>query len=153
MESPRHVQIAETRGTATEMFHLLRFIPRFAASPPCQKSRILSPKSTDKKWVKTTSTNIHRLSASSGWRLLGEAAAMYGGRSGSAEVPPYRPLAGTSADLDGPPRMLMRGFGLSYARIQLLGSSVGRQSAGKSLSVTCKSSFFFLIILMYSSAC
>lgn len=43
--------------------------------------------------------------------------------------------------------------GLSYVRIQLLRSTVGRQSVGKSLSGMCKSSFFFFITLTYSSVC
>lgn len=43
--------------------------------------------------------------------------------------------------------------GLSYVLIQLLRSTVGRQSVGKSLSGMCKSSFFFLITLTYSSVC
>jgi hypothetical protein len=43
--------------------------------------------------------------------------------------------------------------GLSYVRIQLLGSTVGRQSMGKSLSRMYKSSFLFFITLTYSSVC
>jgi hypothetical protein len=43
--------------------------------------------------------------------------------------------------------------GLSYVWIQLLRSTVGRQSVGNSLSGTCQPSFFFFITLTYSSVC
>jgi hypothetical protein len=44
------------------------------------------------------SSASHRHSASLGFHPLGEAAAMYSGLSGSAEVSPNRPFAETSAD-------------------------------------------------------
>jgi len=48
------------------------------------------------------SSASHWLTANMRWRLLSEAAAMYSGLSGSAEVSLNRPFAETSADPDNP---------------------------------------------------
>ena len=37
VETPRRAEIAATRGTVTEIFHVSRFIPPVAASPPRSK--------------------------------------------------------------------------------------------------------------------
>jgi hypothetical protein len=58
------------------------------------------------------SSASHRHSASLDFHPLGEAAAMYSGLSGSAEVSPNRPFAETSADPDSPLYILNRGFWL-----------------------------------------
>jgi hypothetical protein len=63
------------------------------------------------------SSASHRHSASLDFHPLGEAAAMYSGLSGSAEVSPNRPFAETSADPDSPLYILNRGFGLKWPNV------------------------------------